>query len=60
MYGILSHTFFKKKVWTNVFREGRSDIDVHTYKSIQNPKYGDGGDLFPVVWKGFLYILSHF
>ena len=38
---------------------GRSDVDVHTYKSVQNPKYGDGWDLFPVVWKGFLYILSH-
>ena len=55
----LSHTFFKKKVWTKFFRVGRSDIDVHTYKSMQNLKYGDGRDLFSMVWKGFLYILSH-
>ena len=26
---------------------------------MQNLKYGDGRDLFPMVWKGFLYILSH-
>ena len=38
---------------------GRSDIDIHTNKSMQNPKYGNGRDIFPVVWKGFLYILSH-
>ena len=47
-----SHTFAKKKVWTKVFRVGRSDIDAHTYKSMQNLKYGDGRDLFPVGWKG--------
>ena len=23
---------------------------------MQNPNYGNGRDLFPVVWKGFLYI----
>ena len=26
---------------------------------MQNPKYGDGRNLCPVVWKGFIYILSH-
>ena len=26
---------------------------------MQNHNYGDGRDLFPMVWKGFLYILSH-
>ena len=36
-----------------------SDIDVHTYKSMQNSKYSDGRDLFPVVWKEFLHIKSH-
>ena len=41
-----------------MFRVGMSDIDVHTYKSMQNPKYGDGRDLFPVGWKRFLYILK--
>jgi len=55
----LSHTFAKKKVWTKIFRVGRSEIDVHTYKSMQNLKYGDGRDLFPLGWKRFLYILSH-
>ena len=50
----LSHTFSKKKVWTKILRVGRSDIDVYTYKSMQNPDNGDGRDLFPVVWKGFL------
>ena len=29
---------------------GRSDIDVHTFKSIQNPKYVDSRDLF--MWSG--------
>ena len=38
---------------------GRSDKNVHTFKSMQNPKYGDGRYPFPVVWKGFLYISSH-
>ena len=42
----LSHTFAKKKVWTKIYRVGRSDIDVHTYKSMQNIKYGDGRDFF--------------
>ena len=55
----LSHTFAKKKVWTKMFRVGRSDIDVHTYKSIHNPKQGDGRDLFLVFWKGLFYILIH-
>ena len=55
----LSHTFAKKKVWTKSFRVGRSDMDVHTYKSMQNLKYGEGRDIFPLVWKEFLYILSH-
>ena len=36
-----------------MFRVNRPDIDVHTYKSMQNPKYGDGRALFPVVWRGF-------
>ena len=49
----------KKKVWTKIFRVGRSDFDVHTYKSMKNLEYGDGRDVFPIVWKGFLYILSH-
>ena len=26
---------------------------------MQNLEYGDGWDLFPMVWKGFLYILCH-
>ena len=40
-----------------MFRVGRSDIDAHahTYEIMQNPKYGDGSDLFSVVWKGFLF-----
>ena len=54
----MSHTFAKKKVWTKSFRVGRSDMDVHTYKSMQNLKYGDGRDLFSMVLKGFLYILT--
>ena len=33
-----------------------SGIDVHTYRSMQNLKYGDVRDLPPVVWKGFIYI----
>ena len=33
--------------------------DVHTYESMQNLKYSDGRDLFPMVSKGFLYILNH-
>ena len=52
----MSHTFAKKKAWTKSFRVGRSDIDAHTYKSMQNLKYGNGRDLFPMVRKGFLYI----
>ena len=48
----------RKKVWTKIFKVGRSDIDVHTYESMRNPEYSDGRDRFPVVWKGFLYILS--
>ena len=52
----LSHTFSKKKVWAKLLRVDRLDIDVHTYKSIQNPNNGQGRDLFLVVWKGFLYI----
>ena len=55
----MSHTFSKNKVWKTNFRVGRLEIDVHTYKSMQNLKYGDGRDLFPMVWKGFLYNLSH-
>ena len=43
-----------------MFRVGRSDIHVHTYKSMQNIKYGDGRYIFPAVLEGFLYILiSH-
>ena len=57
--GIFEPYFCQKKVWTKIFRVGRSDFDVHTYKSMQNLEYGDGRDLFPMVWKGFLYILSH-
>ena len=30
-----------------MFRVNRPDIDVHTYKSMQNPKSGDGRDCFP-------------
>ena len=37
-YGIFEPYFFIKKVWTKNFRIGRSDIDVHTYKSMQNTK----------------------
>ena len=55
----LTHTFAKKKVWTKIFRVGRSDFDVHTYKIMQNPKYGYGTELFLVVWNGFFYTLSH-
>ena len=47
---LLSYTFYKKKVWTQILKVGRSDIDVHTYKDMQNLKYGDGRDLFP--WFG--------
>ena len=50
---------FPNSMLTKIFRVGRSDFDVHTYKSMQNLEYGDGRDLFPIVWKGFLYILSH-
>ena len=35
---------------TKIFRVGRSYIDVHTYKSLQNLKYGDGRDLY--LWFG--------
>ena len=42
-----------KKVWTENGTVGRSDIDVHTYKSMQNPKYGDDRDLFLVFCKDF-------
>ena len=45
----------KEKVSTKILKVGRSDIDAITYKSMQNPKYIDGRDLFLVVWKGFLY-----
>ena len=31
---------------------------VQTYRSMQNPKYDDSRDLFPVVLKGLLYILG--
>ena len=55
---LLSHILRKKQIWTTIFKVGRSDIDVHTYESMQNPEYSDGRDRFPVVWKGFLYILS--
>ena len=34
-----------------MLRVGRSDFDVHTYKSMQNLKYGDGRDRFPMVWR---------
>ena len=54
----MSHTFVKKKVWIKSFGVGRSDMGVHTFKSMQNLKYGDGRDLFPMALKGFLYILS--
>ena len=37
---------------------GRSDIDIHSYKCMQNLNYGDGRDLFPMALKGYLYILS--
>ena len=57
--GIFKPYFCPKKVCSKMFRVGRSDIDDHTYKSIQNLKYDDGRDLFPMRWKGFLYILSH-
>ena len=57
--GIFEQYFFQKEGWTNIFRVGRSDIEVHTYKSMQKPKNGDDRDLFPGGWKGFLYILSH-
>ena len=40
---------FPKKSLDKIFRVGRSDM----------VKYGDGRDLFPMVWKGFLYILGH-
>ena len=35
---------------------GWSDINVHTYKSMQNPKYSDGRDLFPVVFSRAFFI----
>ena len=33
-----------------------SDIDVATYESIQNPEYGNGKNIFPVVWKEYFLI----
>ena len=51
----MSHAFAKKKRLD--VRVGRSDIEVPTYKSIQNLKYVDGRDLFPMALKVFLYIL---
>ena len=47
-----------KKGLDQSFWVGRSGIDVHTYKSMQNIKHGDGRDLFLMALKGFLYILS--
>ena len=38
--GISQPYFFQKKVWTKTFEEGRSDMDVHTYKKVW------GGDNF--------------
>ena len=55
----LSHTFSKKKVWTNISGQVAQIIDVHTSKSMHNLKYCDGRDLFPVVWKAVLNILSY-
>ena len=50
----------QKIIWTKIYRvSNKSDIDVHTYKSIQNPKHGDGRDLFPVVLEGVSFTLSH-
>ena len=56
---LLIHTFSKKKVWTKIFRVGRSDIDVHTFESMQNSKLGDDRELILVAWKGILYTSSH-
>ena len=54
-FGHMSKLFATKKVWTKIFRVGRSDINVHTYKSMQSPKYGDGMDLFPVIGRDFFH-----
>ena len=32
---------------------------VHTYYSMQNPKYGDSRNLYPMILKLFLYVSSH-
>ena len=35
-----------------MFKVGRSDIDVYTFKSMQNPKHVTGMDLFPLARNG--------
>ena len=39
--GIFEPYFFKKIVWTLIFRVGRSYVDVHAYESIHNLRNGD-------------------
>ena len=42
---------FGQKRWTKKFEEGWSYIDVHTYKSIQNPKIlpkHTRNDIYPI------------
>ena len=48
----LNHTFSRTKIWTKNFWEGRSYIYIHTYKNLQDPKYGDGKELLLMVWNG--------
>ena len=50
---------FLKISFNKIILVGRSDIDVHTYKSIQFPIIGDGRDLFLWGWKWYLLTLSH-
>ena len=40
----------KKNKSTKNLKVDRSYIYAHAYRSRQNPKYGDGRDIFPVVW----------
>ena len=43
-------------VWTGKVLVGKSDIDVHTYESKQNPKYDHGRDFS--LWVGRDFFIS--
>ena len=49
MHGMVGFGFVAC-IWSDV---GRSDMDVHTYRSMQNLKYGDGRDLFPTALRNY-------